>query len=140
MLGPPFRDPREGRAIDSRAGGNRDGLDWLVRQESKKNLMKPVNVWIFSGGYPLHSKTMARYLQRGLAAPVGFGTLTGLIGSGVGAWISSPFSGAARIGVWGGATAVLALLLARGVGRAFAALGSLADLPGRSPLSKRPGA
>jgi hypothetical protein len=79
---------------------------------------------------------MARYLQRGLAVPVGLGTLTGLIGSGAGAWISSPFSGATRIGVWGGATAVLALLLTRFTGRLFAALGLLKDFPGRSPLSK----
>lgn len=79
---------------------------------------------------------MARYLQRGLATPVGFGTLTGLIASGAGAWISSAFSGTARIGVWGGATAVLALLLTRVVGRVLAALGFLGDLPGRSPLPK----
>lgn len=90
----------------------------------------------FYAGNGLHFGTMAWHLRRRLAVPVGIGTPIGLIASGVGAWLSSAFSGAVRIGVWAGATVIFALLLTRVVVRVLAVLGPLRDFPGRSPLSK----
>jgi hypothetical protein len=43
---------------------------------------------------------------------VAYGVLAGILATTSGAWVSSPFSGGVRIGVWIGVTAVLSLLLA----------------------------
>jgi hypothetical protein len=43
---------------------------------------------------------------------VGYGMFAGIAASTLGAWVSSSISGAARIGVWIGVTALFALILA----------------------------
>ena len=80
---------------------------------------------------------MTRRPPRKRLGLVGYGVLGGIIASATGAWVSSAASGVARIGIWSGVTAFLALVLAWFAETALLLLGRcLRQGLGHRPLSR----